>query len=132
MRNQPHQTALLLCGLALAIPVPALAMNNMATTVMVLSAANSSSKTPSCEQRYAQCIRAQGGAADPVAAVERMQLEWAQEAQAAKERRERFDREQAFEAQREAERKAKREAERTALEKQIADKWKDVKILRPN
>lgn len=127
-----HRTALLLCGLALAIPVPALAMNNMATTVMVLSAAHSSSNTPSCEQRYAQCVRAQGGAADPVAAVERIQLEWAQDAQAAKEKRERFEREQAFEAQRKAEIKAQRDAERTDLEKQIADKWKDVKILRPN
>lgn len=126
-----HLMALTLWGSALAIPVPALAMNT-ASTFMVLSAANSSSNTPSCEQRYAQCIRSRGGSADPVAAVERMQLEWAQDERAAKERRERFEREQAFEAQRKAEIKAKRDAERTDLEKRIADKWKDVKILRPN
>lgn len=123
MKN--HLMVLALWGIALAIPGSALAMNT-ATTFMVLSSSNSK---PSCEQRYAQCIRAQGGAADPVAAVERMQQEWAQDAQAAKEKRERFEREQAFEAQRKAEIKAKRDAERTDLEKQIADKWKDVKIL---
>lgn len=126
-----HLIALILCGITLAIPVPALAMNT-ATTVVLLSATHSSSKRPSCEARYANCLRAEGGAADPVAAVERMQKEWATEAQAAKEKRERFEREQAFEAQREAELKAKRDAERTDLEKQIADKWKGVKILRPN
>lgn len=115
-----HLMALTLWGIALAIPVPALAMNTVAT-VMLLSAANSNSK-PSCEQRYAQCIRSEGGAADPAAAVERMQQEWDKDAQYIAN----------FEAQRKAEIKAKRDAERSDLEKQIADKWKDVKILRPN
>lgn len=123
-----HLTILLLSGLAVAIPLPVKA--NAAVTVMMVAMVTP--KEPSCEQKYAQCIRSSGGDADPVAAVERMQAEWARDAQAAKEKRERFEREQAFEAQREAELKAKRDAERTDLEKQIADKWKGVKILRPN